>query len=935
MSELKSLNEIFKNSIFRIPDYQRGYSWEEPQLEDFWDDLINLPENSEHYTGMLCLKELTVSENGEQLKKCNDIQWLLNKYYHYYHVVDGQQRLTTIIILIQVIIEFYREKNVGKSDSDIILNDTLLSEIIDQYIMKVKPGSNNIIKTYLFGYEVDKPSDDYIKNKILNPEYEGEINESFYTYNLDVAKNFFKKKISEIYNKENKGDSKQQIFSEIEKIFRKITNKFKFNEYKIENGFNVNIAFETMNNRGKKLSNLELLKNRLIYLSSILKLPKDEENTLIENINETWKTIYAYLGKDKNKVLPDDDFLIAHSYIFFGYIEDIKKSYSQFLLKKYFNQNRIHGKVIEEIEISEENEEDHDIIEETYDYVDLSKKLSKKDILNYINSLKSLVPYWYMLHFSKYNTVSESMSMINNWLSKLDRLEYNYFKPLVLVVLSKKNLKEEEKCNILKYVERYIFLNFRLNGYQATYSRHIYYKLTHELYLNLVESDEIIKELKNISQLSDNNVIDLNLGTLSTINKLFNNSGFYSWKSIRYFLYEYETYLVNKVDGVTKIIDKDYFNSSKRTDMVSIEHIFPQTENSRYWVNLFSEDYNRNERDRLRGSLGNLIPLSLRINKKLQAEDFEKKKERYKIGSYSEMEIYNLSEEKGEATWNAELILERGLKLIKFMEERWKFKFANEADRKKFLGLEFMIEDKDEEKNVTGVINNDKNNYVKEEYQDIEELLYLTMDNIEYATGYYKNNGIVVNKGSKLRVNVIATTKSMQDKIEKERKNNNIQNNVYVNDVYYSTPSLAANVILGNNKNGWDCWKSIDGRTLDELVRKESKDYSLLLENKEQKVVEIFNLLHKKLLNIDKQVNIKCTNKYIGYRVNRNFLELHINGNNLLCYTINGELYKSNKEVKHIPESYGWAFDTQFYINKKEDIDKYWDVIISSYENTL
>lgn len=43
-----------------------------------------------------------------------------------------------------------------------------------------------------------------------------------------------------------------------------------FNLHEIEDDFDVFVAFETMNNRGKKLSNLELLKNRLIYLTTYM-----------------------------------------------------------------------------------------------------------------------------------------------------------------------------------------------------------------------------------------------------------------------------------------------------------------------------------------------------------------------------------------------------------------------------------------------------------------------------------------------------------------------------------------------------------------------------------------------------------------------------------------------------------------------------------------
>ncbi|MFI3251975.1 MAG: DUF262 domain-containing protein [bacterium] len=57
MNELISLNQLFNKKIFRIPDYQRGYSWSEQQLTDFWDDIISLSEDRSHYTSMISLKK--------------------------------------------------------------------------------------------------------------------------------------------------------------------------------------------------------------------------------------------------------------------------------------------------------------------------------------------------------------------------------------------------------------------------------------------------------------------------------------------------------------------------------------------------------------------------------------------------------------------------------------------------------------------------------------------------------------------------------------------------------------------------------------------------------------------------------------------------------------------------------------------------------------
>ena len=58
MQELESLQNIFKDRIFKIPDYQRGYAWTTKQLKDFWEDIVNLPTDRHHYTGSLSLKKL-------------------------------------------------------------------------------------------------------------------------------------------------------------------------------------------------------------------------------------------------------------------------------------------------------------------------------------------------------------------------------------------------------------------------------------------------------------------------------------------------------------------------------------------------------------------------------------------------------------------------------------------------------------------------------------------------------------------------------------------------------------------------------------------------------------------------------------------------------------------------------------------------------------
>jgi uncharacterized protein with ParB-like and HNH nuclease domain/predicted transport protein len=699
MNDLLSLNDLFNRTIFRIPDYQRGYSWGELQLEEFWSDILNLLPDRDHYTGMISLKKL--DKNYTNNSNWNDEKWLLDNWnYNAFHIVDGQQRLTTFIILINEIVNFCRKNNPDKKDSEIFLNSIPLSKIIEDYLVITKPDSSDVIKTFKFGYEVDNPSYEFFKHKILGEPNSGLLQETFYTLNLSNAKNFFRDRLEEERN--NHG------MSSIENIFKKITQQLKFNMYYIDNDFNVFVAFETMNNRGKRLSNLELLKNRLIYLSTIFDDEDDIKNRIRKDINDTWKDIYGYLGKNKNKPLNDEDFLQDHWIIYFGYTRSNKITYSSFLLNDYFNQNNISDKYIsngnfeeneniseQDIDIADEDDVSNDIT------INKKEKLTLGAISKYINSLKSLIPYWYIVQNPE---DSELSSDVKEMLKKLNRLQFVYFKPLITVLLSKKNLSDSDKVFCLKKIERYIFLHFRLVNYQSTYRNSFFWNLAHKFYIDEVSLEEVINELDKIDYLSDNKVANMN-GILNNINRLFKNyKGYYSWPAKTYFLYEYELYLMNN-QANQKIYPDNLFKKDEK-DKVSIEHIYPQTDTNEYWVERFG-NYTETEQKCLNGSLGNLLPLSLSINIKLQNYSFDDKKlgkdrtRGYLNGSHSEMKVAQNNE------WTPNEILQRGLEMINFMEERYDFIVPNKADRERMLGLDFMISEDDENSDVTEPINHE------------------------------------------------------------------------------------------------------------------------------------------------------------------------------------------------------------------------------------
>lgn len=80
-------NETFRKLLgnglrYRVPPFQRDYSWTEDEWDDLWQDIVEMfSEDGEsmHYMGYLVLQ----SSDGKQ-----------------FDIIDGQQRITTISVLI-------------------------------------------------------------------------------------------------------------------------------------------------------------------------------------------------------------------------------------------------------------------------------------------------------------------------------------------------------------------------------------------------------------------------------------------------------------------------------------------------------------------------------------------------------------------------------------------------------------------------------------------------------------------------------------------------------------------------------------------------------------------------------------------------------------------------------------------------------------------
>lgn len=113
-----SIRELFgnANALYKIPQYQRPYKWEDEQVDKLWEDIYDAFENNEdnYFLGSIITAKPRDNEKSA-----------------YVDVVDGQQRLTTLMILFCVIRDLYpliNEENIDENPFAVDI-DTITSSI--------------------------------------------------------------------------------------------------------------------------------------------------------------------------------------------------------------------------------------------------------------------------------------------------------------------------------------------------------------------------------------------------------------------------------------------------------------------------------------------------------------------------------------------------------------------------------------------------------------------------------------------------------------------------------------------------------------------------------------------------------------------------------------------------------------------------------------
>ena len=552
-TELVSLSEIVKNNLFKIPDYQRGYSWEKKQLEDLRKDIENLfSKEHMHFTGTIVA---TIIEKNK------------------YHVVDGQQRLTTLIILLN--------EACKKLDNS--------SELKQLFVERGTVGNEKFV------LETNMETALYFKNQILKNL--GVLPELMSHHRLAFAQKFFKKWFSE-----------KDI--SVEKVIETVTQKLGFIFFTPQNSKEIGIMFEVINNRGKRLSELEKIKNYFIYWSSHY-----EVETFREEINEVWGQILrnlSFAGINSNE---DENGFLRNCYIV--YFEASKsKSWAVYdSLKELF----IIGKLT-----PQKMQDDY---EDMRDFV-----LFLKDASLY---------YAYLLHPTHFkdNYIGEFKPELIQVLKRL-RCQNTIASVLPLFLATMKNLEKEtmKSLEILQLIE---IVNFRVYILPKITSRAdskqgFMFELANDFYWDIdwsstSQEEEVFTSFGNHKVVGDNfEWCKLELigfaqafcpeakfvQSLTLDNDEFDD--YFYWKGIRYFLASYEEYKQNKINttfDIEEILKKRKDVTVKKNDFLSLEHIWATANREKY--------FGKNHKEKRR--LGNFVLLGLSKNIQLSNDDIQLK----------------------------------------------------------------------------------------------------------------------------------------------------------------------------------------------------------------------------------------------------------------------------------------------------------------------
>lgn len=553
---IKQLLSI-SNEQFIVPSYQRRYAWGRHQQAALFDDIALLKEGDNHLFGMiLCHSDIHKAGLNQP------------------ELVDGQQRLTTLTLLLLALRDKFNDLGITKKVEEI---DNLIHsfDLSDKRLNKVVLG------------ELDKS--DYQRI------FKGEIDSEIVNRKLLDAYQHFRSWLDS-YTKE-----------ETTVFYNKLVNVAVIIRLDVSLAKDAYKLFESINNRGLKLSPTDIIKNFILGHAS-----KIDDDTL-NKVKKLWGDIITNLDEiDTNQFLRQYMCMaLGRRVSVKGLVDEFKAYYVGMVQKSdLLSDAEIYSREDEE-EIDDEKEDD--VSAEELETLDEGKKIDSEEAKNkipvttFLKQIKDASAVYRKIRMRGFED-----NKINYHLLNLQRI-LSFPSYIFLLSLLSRDILLKEKLAVLRLVEIFML------------RRHICLKRTAEL-------DNIFAQLVKVSDENIQEKVSQSLREHLPDDEEFQN--YFTTHDFKGRLVDRARYVLEQIE-YHLIKDKGEYRLSTAED-VHLEHIMPQVINTKKarnefgdWVEYLGESAMTKHR-RYVSKIGNMTLLAGELNIKSSNNPFNNKKDNYK-----------------------------------------------------------------------------------------------------------------------------------------------------------------------------------------------------------------------------------------------------------------------------------------------------------------
>lgn len=572
--------ELFRKYFFQIPLYQRSYSWGEDQLKDLFDDIKNQKANKDYFFGTLLLQEKSAIGEAALVD-----------------IVDGQQRVTSLSILISVILGKLKESGTPTKEQ---YERYIYSE--GRHRLRLMNEDDEIFRNYVLGDEAcsDSLLDTPSKKKLM------------------AAKKYLTNRINNLTV-----EAKLEFLTKIEHT--------KVLVYNILDDTEAALIFETTNDRGLDITNLEKVKSFLMYKAYLC---TNDPTNVMSDIQNRFAKIYREVDTLQKHGFYEEDSPLYFHYVAYEHWE--KKEDYQYTA--YLDTFKEH----------------------------LTKLVNKPG--NEQNALK------YIQRFSK--ELQESYSNLREMYSPdrypmiadidiLDRT-YKFFPLLIKTYRFDTNPKKELFGKVARALEIFDFRVFGIMRRPINTAEANFNLIAREF---LGDFDQLISDIKDlIKKYSPDKDLKTALMAGDFYYRIQNGDQ-------KYLFWKYENHLRSEMQPVMPALGLTEFKNDDSKKSLTIEHIVPQSFEDGLKVianKKILPDIDEDFEEKFLHCLGNLTIDPKSANSSKGKKDFATKDE-----DYFRQSTFKTQHELGDflnsdsGYWDAESIERRRDKIVKFVQQHW------------------------------------------------------------------------------------------------------------------------------------------------------------------------------------------------------------------------------------------------------------------------